>query len=321
MLKFTVKRLLHALLICWGVSSLIFVLIHLAPGDPTSLFIRPGISPEIVAEIRRQLGLELPLWQQYFQWMPQFLSGNFGVSFVHHRAVSELLMEAIPNTLQLTAVVFVLQFLLGVPLGILMAVKHPGKLSHALNSFLLMVYSLPGFWLALMGVLLFSVKLGWLPSSHMQSITAVDGFWADFADRLIHLVLPAAVLILPFTAQTARYVQSSLIEIFKKEYIRCAVAFGLSPSKVLWKYAVKNALLPQATLIGLYLPFLLGGAVITEYIFAWPGMGRLAINAIFTHDFPVILACTMTSAIAVVIGNLLSDLLYAFLDPRIKLTA
>ena len=169
-----------------------------------------------------------------------------------------------------------------------------------------------------MAVLVFSLKLGWLPSSQMQSLQIADGAWAQFTDRLRHLILPAGVLAAPFVAHTARFIRGSLSEVLQQDYIRTAYAFGIPARKVLFKYALKNAVLPLASLFGFYLPFLLGGAVITEYIFAWPGFGRITVNAIFAHDFPMILAGNFIAALAVVIGNLISDLVSKAVDPRIR---
>lgn len=307
------------MIIAWGVLTITFFIIHLAPGDPTSLYIRPDIDPETISNIRRQMGLDQALWQQYLLWLKQFASGNFGISFVHNRPVTDILGEAIPNTLQLTGTVFLLQLILGINLGVLMALKYGSRTDKAINAILLFFYSVPGFWLALMAIMVFSLRLMWLPSSQMQSLSLEGQGLVLFWDRLRHLVLPAAVLSIPFSAYTARFVRSSLVDVLQQDYIRTARAYGLRPARLLFKYALRNALLPTITLLGLYLPFLLGGAVITEQIFAWPGIGKLTINAVFTHDFPLILASTFITAMAVVIGNQISDMLYALIDPRIRL--
>lgn len=319
MIRYATGRIFNALLIVWGVLTITFVMIHLAPGDPASLYVRPDIDPQTVEQIRRQMGLHLPLWSQYWRWLGGFVQGNFGVSFLLNRPVAAALAEAIPNTLLLTVTVFLLQLMLGSALGILGAAARGSRLDRYLGNGLLLLYSLPGFWLALMAILLFSLQLGWLPSSHMASIDTAPDLLSQLVDRLRHLALPALVLTTPFAAYTARFLRGSLIEALGQEYIQTARAYGLSETQVVFKYALKNALLPVVTLLGLYLPFLLGGAVITEYIFAWPGMGRLTINAIFAHDFPVILATAFVAAVSVVIGNLLSDILYAAVDPRISI--
>ncbi|HEX9654672.1 MAG TPA: ABC transporter permease [bacterium] len=314
-----IKRLLVSLVLVWGVLSIIFLIVHLAPGDPASLYLRPEIEPQTVENIRRQMGLEQPLWQQYFSWMKEFCSGEFGVSFSENRPVRDILFEAIPNTLYLTVTAFVLQLVVGIFLGTITALKNGGPLEKAVSPALLFVYSMPNFWLAQVAILIFALKLGWLPSSQMYSLTTEPGFWSEFIDRVRHLILPATVLSAPFAAQTARFVRGALLEVLDQDYIRTAKAYGLPGYQIFFKYALRNALLPVLTLFGLYLPFLLGGSVVTEYIFAWPGLGRVTVTAIFTHDFPVILASCFIAAISVILGNYFSDLLCAFADPRIRI--
>lgn len=321
MLSFIARRLTISLVIVYGVLSLSFLIIHLAPGDPTSLYLKPDIDPATVEIIRQQMGLDLPVWRQYFQWMGALMQGNLGVSFTHNRPVAEVLGEAVLNTLQLTVTVFLIQLIIGVTLGVLAAVKQNTVLDFSLNSFLLFLYSMPGFWLALMAVLVFSYKLGWLPASQMRSFDVPEGLWPQFVDRVKHLILPSLVLATPFIAHTARFVRGTLCEVLSQDYIRTARAYGIRPRRIIFRYALKNALLPVTTLFGLYLPFLLGGSVITEYIFSWPGMGRITVNAIFAHDFPIILASNIIAALTVIIGNLMSDILNALVDPRIKLEA
>lgn len=319
MLQYVIKRLLLSTIIVWGVLSITFLIIHTASGDPASLYLKPEIDHKTVENIRRQMGLDLPLWQQYILWIREFLKGNFGVSFVQHRPVREIFREAIPNTLQLTFVVFVLQLIFGVVIGVITALKRHSKLDLSINALLLFLFSMPGFWLALIAIMIFSLKLGWLPSSQMRSFLETEGFWRTLLDRVRHLILPVTVLAAPFVAYSARFVRASMTEVLAQDYIRTAYAYGIKQRRILFKYALKNALLPLTTLSGLYLPFLLGGAVVTEYIFAWPGMGRITVNAMFAHDFPVILGSTCIAALTVIVGNLISDLLYAVVDPRIKL--
>lgn len=318
MSRYIVNRFLTALLIVWGVLTLSFLLMHLAPGEPTKLYLNPEISPLVLEKIRRQMGLDQPVWMQYLLWLKEFVSGNFGFSFFHQRPVGAILLETIPNTLRLTLTVFILQFMIGIPLGVVSALKINTKSDQAIQFTLLFFYAMPGFWLTLILMMIFSLKLGWLPSGQMQSLVEINGFWANLWDYLRHLILPAVVLSMPFIAMTSRFVRANLSEILHQPYIQAAHTYGLSRSKIIYKYALKNALLPLITLIGLYLPFLLGGAVITEYIFAWPGMGRVTVEAIFTHDYPLILATTFVAALAVVTGNFISDILYRIADPRIK---
>ncbi len=317
MVRYFVKRLFISLLIIWGVITTCFILLHLAPGDPTDLYIRPEIDPSVIENIRTQLGFHLPVWQQYFVWIGKFISGQFGISFMHHQPVFQVLKTALPNTLKLTLIVFVLQFAAGIGLGILLTVKSHTVLGKLLNYIMLFLYSMPGFWLALLLILIFSLHLGWLPSSQMQSLLEVNGVFPLLWDQIKHMILPVLVLSVPFITYTARFVRDQLNDILSQDYTKAALTYGISMKVILSKYALKNALLPLITLIGLYLPFLLGGAVITEYIFAWPGMGRITVDAIFARDFPLILASNFIAALTVVIGNLISDLLYSMADPRI----
>lgn len=316
-LTYLLRRFLVSATLVWGVLSLTFLLIHLT-GDPTAIYLNPQMDEKTLAAIRRQMGFDLSLWQQYFVWLRGFITGHFGFSFVQMRPVSDIFAEALLNTFQLTVVVFGVQLFGGVLLGVCTGIKRRSKLDVMVNSFLLFIYSMPGFWLALIAIMIFSLKLRWLPSSQMQSIVGVEGFWPQLADRIKHLILPVLVLAMPFLAYTTRFVRAGISEVLAQDYIRTVLAFGIRRRKIWFKYALKNALLPLVTIGGLYLPFLLGGAVITEYIFAWPGMGSLTINAIYAHDFPVVLASTFIAALSVIAGNFLADLLYFLADPRIK---
>ncbi len=317
-MRYIIKRLIGIIFIVWGVLTSTFLLVHLAPGDPTAIYLRPEIDPSVLENIRISLGLDLPLWQQYFKWLSEFITGNFGYSYQHHMAVADIFAEAIPNTLILSVCVLMIQFSLGIPLGILSAIKRKSKFDNILNIILLLVYSMPGFWVALIAIMIFSLQLGWLPSSQMSSLYPIEGFWFILLDRLRHLLLPASILSLPFLTYTIRFVQSNVTDVLAQPYILSAKAFGLTNWKIMSHYVLKNALLPLITLIGIYLPFLLGGAVIIEYIFSWPGIGKITVDAIFSRDIPIILASNFIAAMAVVFGNLLADILYHFVDPRIN---
>ncbi|GAB4333153.1 MAG: ABC transporter permease [Calditrichia bacterium] len=316
--RYFAKRLMHSTLIVWGVVTIIFIIIHLAPGDPTQIYISPEISPATVDKIKNQFGLNRPLHLQYYHWLKSFLSGEFGFSLYYQKNVSSLLWDTLPNTAILGSLVLILHFPLAVLLGLVTAIRRQDSLGRFFNNLFVVLYSIPGFWVALMLVWIFSYQLGWLPSSQMHSISAGSGFLNLVLDRIKHAILPVTVLLLPFISLTARMLSEKLAEILNSEFYLTAKSLGIRPRKLLLSYALRNSLYPLATLAGLYLPFLFGGAVITEYIFSWPGMGRLAITAIFTRDYPVILACTVVASVMVVLGNLLSDLLYALIDPRVE---
>jgi len=320
MTEFILKRIVQSVVLIFLVLTITFFLLHIAPGDPLSRYYDPEISPETVQMIKEKLGLDRPLHEQYLRWMASFVRGDFGVSLEFKRPVKELLAEAIPNTLRLTVCALFLHIVLGIFLGILSAARRYTLFDRINTVAALFLYSIPSFWLALMLILIFSLKLGVLPSSHMQSIGAenLSGF-ALFMDRLAHLVLPSFVLGIASAASTARYMRGSMLDVLREDYIRTARAKGLPERAVFLKHAFKNAALPIVTIVGLSLPFLLGGAVVTEQIFSWPGMGRLAVQAIYSRDYPVILAVNFVVAVMVIAGNLLADVSYALLDPRITL--
>jgi len=268
--------------------------------------------------MRRQFGLDRSVPEQYARWIGSFVRGDFGISLRYNRPVSELLARAVPNTLRLTVAALTVYIILGVALGITSAARRNSNFDRAGTLAALVVYSIPSFWLALMLIMLFSLKLGWLPSSHMQSIDAASlGAFSLLRDRAAHLVLPAFVLGVASAAGMARYMRGSMLDELRRDYVRTARSKGLSEGVVLMKHALRNAAIPIVTIIGLSFPFLLGGSVIRERIFSWPGMGSLMVESIFTRDYPVVLAINFIVSVMVISGNLLADLGYALLDPRI----
>jgi peptide/nickel transport system permease protein len=324
---YLLRRLLGAIPLMLGILTIIFFVIHLAPGDPTARFFNPNVAPEVIEQMRRNLGLDQPLHIQYFKWLKSFLTGNFGYSFGQMRPISEILGETLWNTLQLTLISLVVIFVLGMLIGIVQAVRQYSLADNVLTFLALFFYSMPSFWLALMLILVFSLKAsqwGWpvwlqLPASGMTSVgveylPAGERLW----DRIQHLILPAIALGIGSAAGVARYMRGSMLEVIHQDFIRTARAKGLSERAVIFKHALRNALIPIITLLGLYLPFLLSGAVLVETIFAWPGMGRLIVDAIFQRDYPLVMATSFVIAAIVVLGNLLSDVLYAVVDPRIR---
>jgi peptide/nickel transport system permease protein len=319
MWTYILKRILIAIPLIIGLATITFFIIHLAPGDPMALYRNPEISPEVMELMRKNLGLDQPLHIQYVKWLTSMARGNFGVSFTAHRPVADILLETIPNTLQLTFLALLLNLIVGIVIGVIAAIKQYTALDHAITVSALFIYSMPSFWLGLMLILLFSLLLGWLPASQMQSINSdLFGFWHRLGDRITHLIMPVFVLGIATAAGTARFMRGSLLEVIRQDFIRTARAKGLTERKVIFKHGLRNALIPIVTLTGLSLPFLLGGSVITETIFAWPGMGRVAITAIFARDYPVVLAANLIAAVMVVLGSLMADITYSFLDPRIR---
>ena len=327
MIGYLLRRLLGSIPLLLGILTLIFFIIHLAPGDPTARFFNPNVSPEVIEQMRRNLGLDQPLHIQYFKWLSAFLRGDFGYSFGQMCPISEILPEVLWNTLQLTLISLVIIFILGMLIGIVQAVRQYSLADNVLTFLALFFYSMPSFWLALMLILLFSLKAAqwglptWLqfPAAQMMSVGAEylpPG--AQLVDRLEHLFLPAVALGIGSAAGVARYMRGSMLEVIHQDFIRTARAKGLSERTVIFKHALRNALIPIITLLGLYLPFLLSGAVLVETIFSWPGMGRLIVDAIFQRDYPLVMATSFVIAAIVIFGNLISDVLYAVVDPRIR---
>jgi ABC-type dipeptide/oligopeptide/nickel transport system permease component len=305
MLSYITQRLFQAIPVLVGISLLTFAMLHLVPGDPVEIFAgdKP-LTPERAAEIRHQLGLDRPLLVQYLDYAGNALRGNLGVGLRSQRPVVDSIREALPSTLELTAVALVLALLVGVTLGIIAAVAQGSWLDTAAMGFAMLGVSVPVFYSGLLLILFFSFRLGWFPA------TGQGGF-----ERL---VLPSVALGLASAAALARLVRSSMLEVLSQEYVVTARAKGLTETGVVLRHALKNALIPTVTLLGLQLGALLGGAVVTETIFSRPGIGRLAVEAIGNRDFPLIQGTVLFAAVAYVLVNLAVDVLYAVLDPRIR---
>lgn len=318
-IQYIIRRILLSIPLLWALATLTFFLVRLAPGDPLAMYYNPEIDPSVMEAVRTRLGLDQPLHVQYVKWLGALFQGELGVSFKHHRPVAEILAETLPNTLLLTSLALLFDLGFGVLLGTLAAVRQYSWIDHTTSVIALFLYSMPGFWLGLMLIIVFALKLGWLPASQMQSVDAEFlPFLPRLWDQALHLVLPVFVLGIASAASVARYMRGSLLEVIRQDYVRTARAKGLPEGRVIFRHALRNALIPIVTLLGLYLPFLISGAVVTETIFAWPGMGRLTIDAIFSRDYPVVLAANLLAGVMVVFGNLLSDVLYGIVDPRIR---
>jgi peptide/nickel transport system permease protein len=305
MLSYITQRLFQAIPVLVGISLLTFAMLHLVPGDPVEIFAgdKP-LTPERAAEIRHQLGLDRPLYVQYLDYAGNALRGNLGVGLRSQRPVVDSIREALPSTLELTAVALLLAVLVGVTLGIIAAVAQGSWLDTIAMGFAMLGVSVPVFYSGLLLILFFSFRLGWFPA------TGQGGF-----ERL---VLPSIALGLASAAALARLVRSSMLEVLSQEYVVTARAKGLTEAGVVLRHALKNALIPTVTLLGLQLGALLGGAVVTETIFSRPGIGRLAVEAIGNRDFPLIQGTVLFAAVAYVLVNLVVDVLYAILDPRIR---
>jgi peptide/nickel transport system permease protein len=321
MLRYILKRLLIAVPLMFGVLTLTFFIIRLAPGDPAAFFIQPGISPNVAEQIRQQYGLNDPLPVQYVKWLGNVLHGDFGRSFSRaQQPVIEVILEALPVTMTIAVLTLVANFTFGIVIGVISAVRQNSFLDRFLTVTALFFYSMPEFWFALMMIILFALKMPLFPVSGLNEVGAESYGTIGFVmDRIWHLALPVTVLSINGSAGIARYVRGSMLEVIRQDYIRTARAKGLSERVVILKHALRNALLPVVTLMGSSLPFIFSGALFIEVIFAFPGMGRVTVEAIFARDYPLIIANTFVSGIMIVFGNLLADVLYAVVDPRIKL--
>jgi peptide/nickel transport system permease protein len=326
MLSFALRRTLGAIPLLLGVATLVFIALSLAPGDPASLYLPVGGSPEVLEQIRRTMGLDDPLLTRYLKWLLAFLQGDFAFSFHYQMPVRDRILAALPNTLVLASGALILSFVMGILIGVVQAVRQNRLVDGLLSGISLFFYSMPSFWLALMLILVFSVGAGALwswPFSFPASGLASPGAdllspWNQLKDRIHHLILPTLTLSLILTGGIARYVRTSMLEVIRQDYIRTARAKGLPESRVILKHGLRNGLIPVVTLFGVYFPFLLSGTVLIEYVFAWPGMGQLMVESIHARDFPVVLAVTFLFGAMVVLGNLMADILYGVVDPRIR---
>lgn len=323
---FIYRRLLGAVPLLLGVATLVFIVLHAAPGDPTTYLFGPNVAPEVREQEIERLGLEQPLPVQYVRWLGQVARGDLGISMAGDgRRVSAIIADALPNTLLLTGTSLFLVFLFGVLIGVYQAVRQYGISDNILSTGSLFFYSMPAFWLAVMLMLVFSVKAhewGWPIALPTSGMTHYDHEFLSFAgklkDRFVHMVLPVTTLTLVLAAGIARYTRAQMLEVVRQDYVRTARAKGLPERTVIGKHALRNSLLPIITLLGLYLPFLFSGAVFVEQVFAWPGMGREIVTAIGQRNYPVVMATSIIFAALTVVGNLIADVLYAVADPRIR---
>jgi peptide/nickel transport system permease protein len=305
MLKYIARRLIVSIPVLLGLTVIVFSMMHLLPGDPAEVILaQSGARPEAVARLRLQLGLDQPLPVQYGRFLGGLLRGDLGSSLFTNRPVSEIVAQNLPSTMELAGAAMLLAVLLGTTLGILAAVHQGSWVDHLTMTLAVLSLAMPGFWLALLLIYLFSLYLGWLPSGG-------QGTWQQ-------LVLPASVLGANSAATIARLVRSSLLEVLQQEYIVTARAKGLRERMVLLRHALKNALVPVITVIGLQFGFLLGGTVVMETVFARQGLGRVAVDAILYKDLPVVQGVVLLVAAIYLVVNLLVDISYAFIDPRIR---
>lgn len=313
MAAYAVRRLIGAIPMLLGVSAVLFVLLHLAPGGPEAALLGGDISKEAAQAVRHSLGLDRPLAVQYATWLERAVRGDFGRSYLQGAPVSQVIQDRMGATGELAGGALGLAIVVAVPLGILSATRANSWFDRSATGIALAGVSFPSFWLGILLILLFASALRWLPSSGISSY----GLEGDIGDRVRHAILPVVTLAGTQLAAFLRFTRSSLLEALHQPFVSVARAKGLRERVVLLRHAFRNALLPLITLFGLSIRFLVGGAVLTETVFAWPGIGRLAVDAVTARDYPLLLGLNMLLAVVVIGANVLTDLLYSVADPRI----
>jgi peptide/nickel transport system permease protein len=325
MSRYLAQRLVHTLLVLLGVSLLTFALIHMTPGDPVLVMLGTDATPGELDRLRHLLGLDQPLYVQYVQYLGHLLTGQMGDSIFQHQPVSKLIGDRFPATVELTVAAMSVAVIVGMLTGMISAVMPYSAFDITAMLVALAGVAMPVFWLGMLAILLFSLQLGWLPSfGRGEPLIQAIQYWlrtgdpSDVVDSLRHLVLPALTLAAFSTALISRLVRSSLLEVLGQDYVRTARAKGIAQLPVIGRHALPNALIPVVTVIGLQVGTLLGGAVLAETIFAWPGIGRLLIQAISQRDYPLVQGIVIVTALLVSLINLAVDLLYAAINPRVR---
>lgn len=314
--KFILKRLLIAIPVLLGITLLDFLIMNLA-GNPLEMMMGPRISQSALEAKALSLNLDKPMVVRYFIWLGQVLEGNLGYSLESFQSVSQMILDRLPSTLLLMGSSLLLSLLMAVPLGIYSAVKHYSAGDYIIVGLSFLSVSIPSFFLALVLVYLFSVKLNWLPASGMYTL----GQDPHPADVLRHLILPMVVMSASLIGSDIRYIRSGMLEILENNYLRTAKGKGIGQRKVIWKHALRNALLTIVTVVGTQIPLLFGGSIIIEQVFAWPGLGLMTMSAVLARDYPVIMGVALFSAVIVQLTNLLIDILYILIDPTIRIDA
>ena len=312
--KYILRRILQMIPVILAIICICFLLIHLAPGDPATILAGETATDEYIAELKAQFGLDLPLWRQLLIYIKNTLQGNLGNSFTKNLPVSTMLAEKMKVTLILVLLSEVIAIVVGTLLG-MVAAKHENKVQdHIISNASMILYCMPTFWLGMMLILIFSIDLKWFPTSGMVSFNTT---LSPFMDRLHHMFLPCLTLSLVRIPTYLKLARSSVVEVAQEDFINTARAIGYSERVVYQKFALRNALLPTVTQAGMSLSTLFSGALLTETVFSWPGMGRMVYDAIAGRDYPVIMGGFLVSAIMVVIGGFITDIIYMYLDPRV----
>ena len=315
MMAYTLRRLLQMIPLLFGISIVLFAVIQAAPGGPEGALLESGrfIDPAVIDAYRERLGVDRPIHVQYFRWLTAAVSGDLGTSFSTTRPVAEMIAERLPATLGLMGSAFVLAAVVSILLGVVSALRQYSWFDHLGTGLSFVGIAMPVFWLALILQLVFGVWLGWLPIAGTETVGD-----SSLGDRLAHLVLPTVVLSFNYIAGWSRYLRSSMLGVLRADYVRTARAKGLPERRVVGVHALRNALIPLLSIMALNLSSLFSGAVITETVFAWPGIGRMFVQGMFARDYPLLMGILMLGSLMVIIFNLVADLLYGYLDPRIR---
>ncbi len=317
MTTYIIRRLLIAIPVLLLITMIMYGILNLAPGEPTDMLIgQQALAPEEVEKIRVRLGLNQPVYVRYAKWLGQVVQGNLGYSFMDSQPVVNRLVERLGPSFTLMLFVVIVSYTVAVPIGVISAIRQYSWIDYLATALAFCGVSFPNFFSGLVGIYIFSLVLNWLPTGGLETIG--QGF--SFADRFYHLLLPGLVLAFREVGVLVRYTRSSMLDVVRQDYIRTARAGGLSEWRVIFGHGLRNALLPLITMLGLTIPRLFAGVVIIEQIFQWPGMGRLAIEAILSRDYPVLMGLTLCTAVIVLLGNLVADILYGVADPRIRLS-
>ena len=311
MAKYIVKRLGVVLIVLWLVSTLTYFMVHVTPGDTAkaiivSVYGEDAVSEETLERVRDKIDLKKPVYMQYLEWLKDVATGHLGTSYKYDKPVLEMLAIRVPNTIMLGGAAFLLSVIIALPIGILSALRHNGILDHGVRGFVLLTSSFPSFWIALILIIIFSIRLKLLPVSGMTGAASI--------------VLPAVTLSVGMIATTTRMMRSSMLDVLGQDYMTVAKLKGLKPGKIIWGHAIRNAIPPIVTVLGLQIGHILGGAVIVENIFSWPGIGALFIDAVNAKDLPMIEGCVLLITFGYAIVNVIVDIIYACIDPRVRYT-
>ncbi len=310
--KFLFRRLLGAMVVIWAVATLVFFMLRAVPGDPFLAMMRES-DPAAAAQLRQDFGLDLPVYIQYFKYLGQIIQGNLGTSIYGSRiAVARIVSEAFPRTMSLALLSFALAIIIAIPAGLISALKKHSKLDHTVTLIAFIGLSMPDFWLAILLIIVFAANLQWLPA--IGYVPLAQGFWPWFS----HLIMPSIAVGAPFAAIISRMIRSSMLEVLKTDYMRVAASKGLPRARLILSHAFPNALIPVVTVMGIAFALLMAGTVVVENVFAIKGLGRVLIIGILNRDYPVVQGAILVVSVIFVISNLLVDVLYSVIDPRIR---